>query len=486
MGLNKFQLFRKEFRYQYLATFIVQLTAFIFGIVIGFTGPNLELFKSEKTPLKGGPITAEEESWIGSISAFGAIGFVLIYGWISERFGRKIAILLIGIPQTMSWVFMALANDVIYICISRVLSGIAGAGCFYVVPVYVAEISDKRIRGALCTSFSVICNIGIFIEFILAEYMDFRNAAILIGLVSLGFMIGFYFMPESPQYLISKRKIDEAECAFKFFRGQQPNEQLSENSQADFDSMKEIAKDHDKSESKIKIFRNHISQPGTIKGILIAITVAQFPVMSGCFVLITFNQGIFTAADVRVLSVFWSSLAFAFIQIIAAICTAVFIDKIGRRKILTWSSFSSAICLLIFSAYMFLKTNANIDLNDVTWIPLVSLLIQVFVSSVGIIPVPNFYVSEILDQKVRGLVVSVCSWWSWIEGFLVIKFYPILEQSLGLYSIILFFGLTSIFCGFFTIFFLPETKGRNIEEIAKSIGKIENSQKSSNDTNDKY
>lgn len=80
----------------------VQITAFIFGIVIGFTGPNLELFKSENSPLKSGPITADEESWISSLSAFGAIGFVLVFGWISERFGRKTAILSIGVPQTVS------------------------------------------------------------------------------------------------------------------------------------------------------------------------------------------------------------------------------------------------------------------------------------------------------------------------------------------------------------------------------------------------
>jgi SP family facilitated glucose transporter-like MFS transporter 8 len=465
------EIFKKEFRYQFLATFIVQLTAFIFGIVIGFTGPNLELFKSDASPLKSGKITAEEESWISSLAAFGAIGFVLIYGWISERFGRKIAILLIGIPQTLSWVFMALAKDVLYIYISRLLSGIAGAGCFYVAPVYVAEISDKRIRGALCASFSVICNIGIFIEFILAEYMHFRSAAILTCIVSVGFLIGFTFMPESPQYLISKRKFEEAEIAYKFFRGQKPNENLSENNQTDFNSLKEIAKDHDRTESQFKVFRKHISQPGTIKGIFIAVVVAQFPVMSGCFVLITYNQGIFTAANVTVLSVFWSSLAFAFIQIIAAICTARYVDKVGRRKILVWSSFSTAICLAIFGAYMFLKTRSSIDLTNVTWIPLISLLVQVFVSSVGIIPVPNFYVSEILDQKVRSLVVSICSWWSWIEGFLIIKFYPPIEHSFGIDPVMFFFAFTSCFCGLFTLFLLPETKGRNIEEIAKSIGK---------------
>lgn len=296
---------------------------------------------------------------------------------------------------------MAFANEVYMIYISRLLSGIAGAGCFFVVPVYVAEIADRRIRGALCSSFSVICNIGIFIEFILAEYMDFRNAAILILIISIAFMVGFAFMPESPQYLISKGKIEKAEIAFKFLRGLEPNGELSQISQADFNSMKEIAKDKSSTESQFETFRKHITLPGTIKGILIAIVVAQFPVMSGCFVLITYNQGIFTAANVTLLSVFWSSLFFAFIQIIAAIFTSIYVDKMGRKKILIGSSFSSALCLAIFGAYMMLKSRSSLDLSSLTWVPLFSLLIEVFVSSIGIIPVPNFYASEILDQKVK-------------------------------------------------------------------------------------
>lgn len=300
---------------------------------------------------------------------------------------------------------MALANDVYFIYISRLLSGIAGAGCFFVVPVYVAEIADKRIRGALCTSFSVICNVGIFVEFILAEYMDFRHAAIFTAIISIAFVIGFIFMPESPQFLMSKGNFDKAEKSFKFLRGLSSDEQLSTEAQVDFNEMKEIAKDKSSTESQFKIFKNHIRQPGTIRCILIAVVVAQFPIMSGCFVLITYNQGIFTAADVKVLSVFWSSLAFAFIQIIAAIFTAAYVDRMGRKKILIGSSFSSSFCLAIFGAYMYLKTRTSVDLTSLTWIPLASLLVEVFVSSVGIIPVPNFYAPEILDQKVCSEVI---------------------------------------------------------------------------------
>lgn len=83
--------------------------------------------------------------------------------------------------------------------------------------------------------------------------------------------------------------------------------------------------------------------------------------------------------------------------------------------------------------------------------------------------------------QVRGLVISVCSWWSWIEGFLVIKFYPSIAESFGIDSVIMFFALTCCFCGLFTIFFLPETKGRNLEEIAKSIGKSDGDNNNNDD-----
>lgn len=299
---------------------------------------------------------------------------------------------------------MALASTVHHIYISRLLSGIAGAGVFTVVPVYIAEISDKKIRGGLCASFSVICNAGIFLEFVLAEHMDFRNAAILIGIVSVVFLIGFYCMPESPQYLISKKRIDEAEVAFKFLRGLKADEQLAEHSMLDFNSLKEIAKSDGEEKTQLTVLLNHLVKPGVMKGVFMSFAVSHFPVLSGCFVLITYNQGIFKAADLTVLSVFWSSLAFAFIQVIASVFTAKFVDRVGRRKILIGSAFSSSLCLTVFAVYMYLKTQTELNLSSIawiTWILLISLLVEVFVSSIGIIPVPNFYGSEILDQKVR-------------------------------------------------------------------------------------
>jgi Sugar (and other) transporter len=207
------------------------------------------------------------------------------------------------------------------------------------------------------------------------------------------------------QRLISNNRFDEAEISFKFLRGFKPEEQLPEHLADDFNSLKALVKNDSEDQTKLTVLIKHLSKPGVLKGVFMSVIVSFFPVLSGCFVLITYNQGIFKAADVTVLSVFWSSLAFAFIQIIASLFTAKFVDRVGRRKILIGSSFSSAFCLAIFGAYMFVKTKTNVDLSAIswiTWIPLLSLLVEVFVSSIGIIPVPNFYGPEILDQKVKN------------------------------------------------------------------------------------
>lgn len=293
---------------------------------------------------------------------------------------------------------MAYATTVSHIYISRFLSGTAGAAVFYVVPVYIAEIADKNIRGSLCTSFAVVCNIGTFVEFILAEYIDFRKVAVGLVIISVLFLVGFAFMPETPQYLISKNRHAQAEKSFKFFRGLRPDDELPVHLVDDFKSIKAI----EKNKTTMKELIQHVSKPGILKGIIMATVVTQFSVLSGCYVLITFNQGIFKAANFTVLSVFWSSLTFAFIQIIASVYTAKIIDSVGRKRIMTWSAFASSLCFAVFSAYLYLRN--QIDFSQIawiTWIPLLSILIEVFVSNVGIVTVSHFYAPEILDQKVK-------------------------------------------------------------------------------------
>lgn len=73
-------------------------------------------------------------------------------------------------------------------------------------------------------------------------------------------------------------------------------------------------------------------------------------------------------------------------------------------------------------------------------------------------------------MQVRNWVISFGTWLSWIVAFFTLKYYPLAKSCIGLHGVMFSFALACVFCGVYTIIALPETKGRNIEEIALSIG----------------
>jgi MFS family permease len=94
--------------------------------------------------LDTGPIDNAEVSWLGALPCFGGLVGTIVFGWLSDAIGRKKSILLIGIPQISSWLYIRLGTNIVHLYLGRFLGGIAGGGCFILVPMYIAEISDVK------------------------------------------------------------------------------------------------------------------------------------------------------------------------------------------------------------------------------------------------------------------------------------------------------------------------------------------------------
>lgn len=86
----------------------------------------------------------EEASWIASILCIGGMIGSELFGWFSEKLGRKFAIVLATVPQLISWLLIAYGSNVTYLYVSRMLAGISSGGIFAVLPVYVSEIAEVR------------------------------------------------------------------------------------------------------------------------------------------------------------------------------------------------------------------------------------------------------------------------------------------------------------------------------------------------------
>jgi MFS family permease len=99
------------------------------------------------------------------------------------------------------------------------LSGIGAGGVSVLVPLYVSEISEDKVRGTLGSLFIFSLNLGTLLMFIAGSYLSYSLVPKLMLMVPITFILTFLFMHETPQYLIKRGKIEQAESSLKFLRG---------------------------------------------------------------------------------------------------------------------------------------------------------------------------------------------------------------------------------------------------------------------------
>lgn len=137
---------------------------FTHGVGVGWLAPSLPLLGSENTPLDT-PVTIDQASWVGSLVGLGALAGNIIFGLVLDRLGRKVCMYFLAIPNMVStlvlysrvfhkwlnsiisqtyWILIYTAKDVTYLYAGRFLAGVAGGGCYVVLPIFIAEIADNK------------------------------------------------------------------------------------------------------------------------------------------------------------------------------------------------------------------------------------------------------------------------------------------------------------------------------------------------------
>lgn len=122
--------------------FPVNLLSLLYGISIGWAAPNLLLFQSAESPI--GTLTTQQNSLVVSWLLIGGTAGTIIFGIGSNYFGRKLMLLLTAVPQMIANLLIVAGTNYIYIYGARFLFGLAGGGCFIVLPIFVSEIASER------------------------------------------------------------------------------------------------------------------------------------------------------------------------------------------------------------------------------------------------------------------------------------------------------------------------------------------------------
>lgn len=144
------------------------------------------------------------ESWVGAYLAVGAFAGALPAGILAERVGRRWATIIIGIPYLISWALLALATSVGMLYIGRIFAGIAtGASCV-VAPMFISEIAETSLRGALGAFFQLFLTVGILFVYVVGSLVDWVTLSWICAIFPILLIVSVFFIPDSPIFLVKQ------------------------------------------------------------------------------------------------------------------------------------------------------------------------------------------------------------------------------------------------------------------------------------------
>lgn len=144
------------------------------------------------------------ESWVGSLLAIGAFFGAIPAGILADVLGRKYTSMLLSVPFLITWVLTVCANSVTWLYAARLFAGIATGGACVVAPMFISEIGETSIRGALGSFFQLFLTVGILLVYLIGAYADWRVLSGLCAIPPVLLLIGMIFLPESPAFLMKK------------------------------------------------------------------------------------------------------------------------------------------------------------------------------------------------------------------------------------------------------------------------------------------
>ncbi|KAJ6649970.1 Facilitated trehalose transporter Tret1 [Pseudolycoriella hygida] len=400
---------------------------------------------------------------IGSCFSIGAILGNCFFALMAFYVGRKNTMLCLAFPNVAFWLFVIFGRRVYHLYIGRVLAGMTGGGMYVCMPLFVAEIAHHSIRGALGTLMMVICCTGILLGYTAGAFISYENIPYVFIVLPILFLGTFVFFPETPQYLLIKNDSASAEKSLRFYAN---NRSTSKQNAVLIQTELENIQKFITKEREEKLNRNvfEILLTGAaIKAIAIGLCLTAVSLFSGSFVMVSYAATVFRDSGSD-LDPNTCVIIVGVIQVLGVYISSILVDRVGRKILLIVSSCGASLSLAALGTFSYLSTH-NINVDKFDWIPLLSFSIYIFITSVGIIPLPFIVLAEIIPQKIRDIGTTICMTSISVFAFITMKLFPPLVNCLGLYSVMYIFCGVCVFGVIFGVFILQETNGKNLNKI---------------------
>ena len=409
-------------------------------------------------------LTPAMVGWAASSALTGCVIGAACAGIVSDRIGRKKVLLIASVCFFVSAVGSALPRNLTEFVLYRILGGVGVGAASMMSPLYIAEISPARMRGRLVSLNQLAIVSGILVVYFVNYFIEGIGATLgeswnlLYGwrwmfgseaLPALMLFVLMFFVPESPRWLVKNGREEKARTILCRVDG--PG-----HADAELAAIRENLTRE--SGSLTQLLR-----PGMRLMLLIGVALAILQQVTGINAILYYAPEIFKdlgfAMDVALLQ----TVAVGAVNVLFTLVAIWSVDRFGRKPLMIGGAAGMGLSLLVLGMAFYLQKSG-------AW-ALIFILgyIACFAMSLG--PVVWVILSEIFPMRIRGRAMAVATLTLWVSCYLVSQTFPMLNDSPALVRLFHHafpFWIYAFFCAVtvvFTVFFVPETKGRSLEEI---------------------
>ncbi|KAL3672259.1 hypothetical protein V7S43_002918 [Phytophthora oleae] len=400
--------------------------------------------------------------WALCVSGFavgGPIGSI-VGGQLSAQLGRKKTMLLNSCLFLLSGAVMAFAINMYMLIAGRFLVGIASGTATVIVPLYLGELAPPNLRGALGTTYQVAMVIGILATDILAfgfagEYTGWTRPGwrLMFGFAGLLGVLQIALAPlliESPRWLLNNDNPKEAKETLKRLR----------QSDDIFDEIESISAASFSETGDVQGVGEVLRDRSIRLPLLVAVVLQMAQQLSGINAVMFYASSFFQNAGLE--NPLVGITLVYIVNVLATLVALMLMDSAGRRPLLLWS----VVGMLVSSGI--LTTGLLGVLPFASLLSVGGVMSFVWFFEIGLGPIPWLIAAEMFPPHSRTSATSIATMVNWLGLFIIGIVFPTMQEALGDFIFVPFAVLLALTLGF-TLKYVPETKGKTIDEVLEEI-----------------
>lgn len=437
-------------RYVTLYAVIAAIGGFLFGydtaVISGAIG-----FLKVRFGLQAGM-----QGWTVSSLIVGAAVGALFSGSLSDKFGRKKLLYASSALFAVGMLGSALSNDIGVLIAARIVGGLGLGIASTVSPLYIAEISPANIRGRMVSFYQLSVVTGIFITFFINAAIEGMGNDAWDVTTSWRWMFGFAavpgilylfllaLIPESPRWLMRQKNEVRALGILERINGK-------EAAKAELHAIRNL-KENDAGSFK------ELFQPSLRIPFMIGVLLAVLQQITGINAIMYYAPEILKQSGASTDSALLQTVLVGVVNLAFTILALWIIDKAGRKILLLGGAAVMTVCLFAVG-YAFQVGHVS------GYLILFFILLYVAAFAVSFGPVVWVMISEIFPTRIRGSATAVATLFLWVADFAVSQTFPMLLNSIGASYTFMLYAAVSLFAVYFCAKFIPETKGKSLEQV---------------------